>query len=741
MKKSLLFLLIVFTYSNQCLSQFVTIDDSIITVADVEATISNVLIDGGGSCVEIGNVSKFTGIDTNNGNPNGIGVFDAAGTDFPFQSGIILSSGNVRQAAGPNSNDQSAGNMLTWPGDFDLEALPGIPGNSFNASFIQFDFVPNINQISFNYIFLSEEYNNEFECTFADAFAFILTNQTTGEVTNLAVVPTTGEPVTPLTIRDLPNSASACNDVNPEFFGNYNLSVGGANDVDPILAATNFNGQTVVLTAESPVILGDPYTIKLVVADQGDEMFDIAVMLEAGSFNLGVNIGDDFTLSGNNAACDGSIITLDATLNTNPSSIFEWQFLNPVTAIFEDFVPAETGSTLDVALAGEYQVFVDNGTGCIAQDSVVIEFSFFGTMQIQQPTDIILCDELNDGLGLFNLDTIIPEIIGAQDPETIDVSFHLSQDDANANVGVLTATNAYESGSDQIFVRLESNNSICDFRTITFNLVLAPLPISDLTNQGGNICVDRLTGDIVSDPFLLDGTVATPVPDATYSYEWTLNGDFLSSDPIITIDQSGTYQINTSVTYSSATGPSISCEYIGEVVYTAVSKPVIEAVVLEDSFNTGGLYSVEVNIVADFGEAEYEFSVDDGPFQADTTLTGVTPGIHTVFARIVGGGCDLAETEIRIIDFPRFFTPNNDGFHDTWNILNIGEEPNLDAKIFIFDRFGKLLKQLSPTSPGWDGTFNGQPMPSSAYWFRIEFTEPGTGGVQRTFQSHFALKR
>ena len=77
----------------------------------------------------------------------------------------------------------------------------------------------------------------------------------------------------------------------------------------------------------------------------------------------------------------------------------------------------------------------------------------------------------------------------------------------------------------------------------------------------------------------------------------------------------------------------------------------------------------------------------------------------------------------------------------TWNIIGIGVNPNLNAKIFIFDRFGKLLKQLSPLGPGWDGTFNGQPMPSNDYWFRVEFTEPDEIGTQRTFQGHFTLKR
>ncbi|WP_394908110.1 T9SS type B sorting domain-containing protein, partial [uncultured Mesonia sp.] len=73
-------------------------------------------------------------------------------------------------------------------------------------------------------------------------------------------------------------------------------------------------------------------------------------------------------------------------------------------------------------------------------------------------------------------------------------------------------------------------------------------------------------------------------------------------------------------------------------------------------------------------------------------------------------GCGTTVREIAFIDYPKFFTPNEDGYNDTWNIIGLGEA-NIGAKIFIFDRYGKLLKQLSPSGPGWDGTFNGKPMP------------------------------
>jgi gliding motility-associated-like protein len=89
-----------------------------------------------------------------------------------------------------------------------------------------------------------------------------------------------------------------------------------------------------------------------------------------------------------------------------------------------------------------------------------------------------------------------------------------------------------------------------------------------------------------------------------------------------------------------------------------------------------------------------------------------------------------------VINYPKFFTPNSDNYNDTWNIFGLSEQFN--SKISIFDRYGKLLKQISPRGIGWDGTYNGQPMPSDDYWFIVEYEEAGSS---KEFKSHFSLKR
>jgi gliding motility-associated-like protein len=92
---------------------------------------------------------------------------------------------------------------------------------------------------------------------------------------------------------------------------------------------------------------------------------------------------------------------------------------------------------------------------------------------------------------------------------------------------------------------------------------------------------------------------------------------------------------------------------------------------------------------------------------------------------------------VGVIDYPRFFTPNEDAYNNRWNIIGIASGDPM-AKIYIFDRYGKLLKQISPLGDGWDGTYNGNPLPSSDYWFQVEYTENET---RKEFRGHFTLKR
>ena len=243
-----------------------------------EQLVSNVLVSN--PCITISNITSSTG--TNFGSVNGIGYFTNNNPTFPLSSGIILSTGNVINAHGPNTANIGDG-VSSWLGDPQLEAIittaTGNVMNSYNATKLEFDFTSLNEFMSFNFLFASEEYGT-FQCAYSDAFAFLLTDLATGITTNLAVVPGTSSPVSVVTIRDMINN-NGCSSVNPAFFGAYNLG----NNI--YSSASNFNGQTVLMTASSAILPNHPYHIKLVVADRGDSIYDSAVFIEAGSFTSG----------------------------------------------------------------------------------------------------------------------------------------------------------------------------------------------------------------------------------------------------------------------------------------------------------------------------------------------------------------------------------------------------------------------------------------------------------------------
>ncbi len=133
----------------------------------------------------------------------------------------------------------------------------------------------------------------------------------------------------------------------------------------------------------------------------------------------------------------------------------------------------------------------------------------------------------------------------------------------------------------------------------------------------------------------------------------------------------------------------------------------------------------------------YLYQLDNGPFQDSPIFEYVASGTHSITVKdFYGCNTPMTVNDILVINYPKFFTPNADGFNDTWNIFDLKNQ--LDSRIFIFDRYGKLLKEISPSGTAWDGNYIGNPMPSADYWFTVEYTENNS---VKKFKSHFSLKR
>jgi len=172
-----------------------------------------------------------------------------------------------------------------------------------------------------------------------------------------------------------------------------------------------------------------------------------------------------------------------------------------------------------------------------------------------------------------------------------------------------------------------------------------------------------------------------------------------------------------------------------DILITFYGIPVLDRIDVIEDLSDRNIIEVFVQ-----GTGSYEYSINNGPFQDSPIFVDVPPGENTLVINDKNGCGTTEPIPFLVVGYPKFFTPNGDGIHDDWNVLGI--ETLVNPVVFIFDRYGKLLKQLDAATFGWDGTFNGRPMPSSDYWFRLEYSRDEEGiVVANTIRSHFSLKR
>jgi gliding motility-associated-like protein len=146
-----------------------------------------------------------------------------------------------------------------------------------------------------------------------------------------------------------------------------------------------------------------------------------------------------------------------------------------------------------------------------------------------------------------------------------------------------------------------------------------------------------------------------------------------------------------------------------------------------------------IEVIASGGNAPYEYRLENGSWQDSPIFNNITDCFYAVFVREKIACNNQQATSVRFINHPVFFTPNNDGFNDIWNITGVEEKS--EAQITIYDRYGRIINIHKPNSNGggWDGLYNGRKMPSTDYWFTIEYID--TENTPRVYRSHFSLIR
>lgn len=260
-------------------------------------------------------------------------------------------------------------------------------------------------------------------------------------------------------------------------------------------------------------------------------------------------------------------------------------------------------------------------------------------------------------------------------------------------------------------------NTTCKAITI-IAFVVNPVPKINLLGDE-LVCTNLPTFTKILDAGLLDAT-----PTGNYSYVWSFNGSTIpgATNYTLTVNTAGLYTVK--VTNNQG------CSRTRTLTVVASDSAKITGITIVDLAVTNSI-SVTVS-----GAGNYVYTLDDvfGTYQAESVFNNVTAGIHTVFVKDLNG-CGVTPKEVAVLGIPNYFTPNNDGFNDYWNLKGVNAFFNSKTIIYIFDRYGKLLAQINPLTQGWNGIFNGQLMPATDYWYSVAL-EDG-----RVIKGHFALKR
>lgn len=221
-------------------------------------------------------------------------------------------------------------------------------------------------------------------------------------------------------------------------------------------------------------------------------------------------------------------------------------------------------------------------------------------------------------------------------------------------------------------------------------------------------------------------------PLGNYTYQWQRNGEDLGVNTAsVSVSLPGRYSVQATSIAGCLSEPKVFNVIASEIATITIDDVIINDSTLNNFIRIGRVI---------FGAGAYEFAIDNsnGPYSNETLYQNLTPGRHTLYLRDKNG-CGITEFEFIVLDYPQFFTPNNDGVNDLWSLKGYDRNFYTTSDIFIYDRYGKFIARVEPTSAGWNGTYNGKQLPSSDYWFTTKLTDMNGFTVER--KGHFSLLR
>tara|TARA_R110002049_G_scaffold45594_1_gene132879 strand:- start:11887 stop:14607 length:2721 start_codon:yes stop_codon:yes gene_type:complete len=359
-----------------------------------------------------------------------------------------------------------------------------------------------------------------------------------------------------------------------------------------------------------------------------------------------------------------------------------------------------------------YVEVINDATGCYSTSELTLNVSTTDSNDTILPA---VCDDdgIEDGLHVFNLSDANSDIINGL-PAGLNISYFETYEDALLEVNNLVTTYTNTTPYNQtIYARAENANNCYGISEVT--LIINGLP-NILTEDLTYYCINTFPQTIP-----INAAIVNDSP-SNYSYNWS-NGENTFE---IQINEPGAY----SVTVTNANG----CTKERNITVEPSNIASFETIEINDASQNNTI------TVFTSGEGIYEYRLLDEnnvvykPYQESNIFENVFPGFYTVSVRDVKNDCGIVNDQVSVIGFPKFFTPNNDGIHDTWQVYGVSSMFQPNTKILIYNRYGKLLTEVNPIGEGWDGMLNGERLPVDDYWFSITLQDG------RIFKNHFTLK-
>jgi len=356
---------------------------------------------------------------------------------------------------------------------------------------------------------------------------------------------------------------------------------------------------------------------------------------------------------------------------------------------------------------------------------------------VNNPTPIEKCDD--SGFFVFDLSERVSEIAGPSNQNNIIIRYYQNLADALSNTNQFiqnptSFTNTIQN-FQRIYVRItsttnfDSETGLGCFRVLELDLYVRPFTNNNLRTFPYYICVDE-NGTILKEAF-----INTLLEETDHTFEWFSDFDAQTGNEIsgessstFSTDIEGNFSVQVTNISTAARCSSIFNFTVLKTLTPNSVSVFPQNLIRFENQNT-------ITATATPTSADYEYSIIPDLWQDSAVFTNIPAGDFLLRVRNKFG-CDEISTTFTVLNFPQFFTPNGDGFNDTWKVIG---SPIVEIiHIYIFDRYGKLLKEIAQRGNGWDGTFNGTQMPSTDYWFKAIYLKDG---VKQEFRSNFSLKR